>query len=47
MMGLRAAPLTRAAMLYRRALKRGEIPAEGTNESPFCVDTWVWFLTIS
>jgi hypothetical protein len=36
----RAASLTRAAMLYRRALKRGEVPAEGTKETPFCMDTY-------
>ena len=36
----RAASLTRAAMLYRRALKRGEVPAEGTKDTPFCMDTY-------
>ena len=36
----RAASIARAAMLYRRALKRGEIPAEGTKETPFCMDTY-------
>lgn len=36
----RAASLTRAAMLYRRALKRGEIPVEGNKETPFCMDTY-------
>lgn len=36
----RAASLTRAAMLYRHALKRGELPAEGTKDSPFCMDTY-------
>ncbi len=30
----RTASLTRAAMLYRRALKRGEVPAEGTKDDP-------------
>ncbi|KAI0251797.1 carnitine acetyl transferase [Lactifluus subvellereus] len=38
----RAASLTRAAMLYRRALKRGEVPAEGTKDTPFCMDTYRW-----
>ena len=36
----RAASITRAAMLYRRALKRGEIPSEGTKETPLCMDTY-------
>ena len=36
----RAASLTRAAMLYRRALKRGELLAEGTKDAPFCMDTY-------
>ena len=38
----RVASLTRAAMLYRRALnlKRGEVPAEGTKETPLCMDTF-------
>lgn len=36
----RAASLTRAAMLYRRALKRGEVPAEGTKDAPLCMDTY-------
>jgi len=36
----RAASLARAAMLYRRALKRGEVPAEGTNDAPLCMDTY-------
>lgn len=36
----RAASLTRAAMLYRRALKRGEVSAEGTKETPLCMDTF-------
>ena len=30
----RAASIARAAMLYRRAHKRGEISAEGTKETP-------------
>ncbi|KAI0272336.1 acyltransferase ChoActase/COT/CPT [Gloeopeniophorella convolvens] len=38
----RAASLTRAAMLYRAALKRGEVPAEGTKDAPFCMDTYRW-----
>ncbi|KAI0306076.1 carnitine acetyl transferase [Multifurca ochricompacta] len=38
----RAASLTRAAMLYRRALKRGEVPAEGTQDTPLCMDTYRW-----
>lgn len=36
----RAASLTRAAMLYRHALKRGEVPAEGTKDTPLCMDTY-------
>jgi len=36
----RAASLTRAAMLYRRALMRGELPAEGTKDAPYCMDTY-------
>jgi len=36
----RAASLTRAAMLYRRSLKRGEVPPEGTKEAPSCMDTY-------
>ena len=36
----RAASLTRAAMLYRRALRRGEVPAEGTKDAPLCMDTY-------
>ncbi|KAF8493204.1 acyltransferase ChoActase/COT/CPT [Russula emetica] len=38
----RAASLTRAAMLYRRALKRGEVPAEGAKDAPLCMDTYRW-----
>ncbi|KAI9510514.1 acyltransferase ChoActase/COT/CPT [Russula earlei] len=38
----RAASLTRAAMLYRRSLKRGQVPPEGINHSPFCMDTYRW-----
>ncbi|KAH9977527.1 acyltransferase ChoActase/COT/CPT [Russula compacta] len=38
----RAASLTRAAMLYRRSLKRGEVSAEGTKDTPFCMDTYRW-----
>ena len=41
----RAASLTRAAMLYRRALKRGEVPAEGTKDTPFCMDTYRFVLS--
>src|SRR5258708_3484465 len=40
----RAASLTRAAMLYRRALKRGEVPAEGSKDTPFCMDTYRFVL---
>jgi carnitine O-acetyltransferase len=36
----RAASLTRAAMFYRRAIKRGEVPAEGTKDTPLCMDTY-------
>ena len=36
----RAASLTRAAILYRRSLKRGEVSAEGTKDTPFCMDTY-------
>ena len=36
----RAASIARAAMLYRRALKRGEIAAERTKEIPFCMDMY-------
>lgn len=36
----RAASLARAAMLYRRSLKRGEVPAEGTKDAPLCMETY-------
>ncbi|VDB99881.1 unnamed protein product [Peniophora sp. CBMAI 1063] len=38
----RAAALTRAGMLFRRMLKRGEIAPEGSKAAPFCMDTFRW-----
>ncbi|KAI0315025.1 acyltransferase ChoActase/COT/CPT [Amylostereum chailletii] len=38
----RAASLTRAALLFRQLLKRGDLPAEGTKDAPFCMDTFRW-----
>ncbi|KZV74569.1 acyltransferase ChoActase/COT/CPT [Peniophora sp. CONT] len=38
----RAAALTRAGMLFRRLLKRGEIAPEGSKAAPFCMDTFRW-----
>ncbi|KAA1469045.1 carnitine acetyl transferase [Dentipellis sp. KUC8613] len=38
----RAAELTRSALLFRRALYRGEIAPEGSKAAPFCMDTFRW-----
>ncbi|KAI0060699.1 acyltransferase ChoActase/COT/CPT [Artomyces pyxidatus] len=38
----RAASLTRAALLFRQTLQRGELPPEGTKDTPFCMDTFRW-----
>ncbi|THU92738.1 acyltransferase ChoActase/COT/CPT [Dendrothele bispora CBS 962.96] len=38
----RAAGLARAAMLFRKKLKLGQITPEGTKEGPFCMDTYRW-----
>lgn len=38
----RAAALTRATMLFRQKLKLGQLPVEGTKDTPFCMDTFRW-----
>ncbi|KAF8519035.1 carnitine acetyl transferase [Hysterangium stoloniferum] len=38
----RAAALTRATILFRRKLKRGELSPDATKEGPLCMDTWRW-----
>ena len=36
----RAANLVRAAMLFRKQFKEGQVPPEATREGPMCMDTW-------
>jgi carnitine O-acetyltransferase len=36
----RAANLIRAAMLFRKKFKLGQVPPEGPKDDPFCMDTW-------
>lgn len=36
----RAANLIRAAMLFRKEFKLGQVPPEGPKDDPFCMDTW-------
>lgn len=38
----RASALTRAALLFRRQLKRGLMQPDATKEGPLCMDTWRW-----
>lgn len=38
----RASALTRAALLFRRELKRGLIKPDATKEGAICMDTWRW-----
>ncbi|KAF5336707.1 hypothetical protein D9758_015079 [Tetrapyrgos nigripes] len=38
----RAAGLARAAMLFRKKLKLGQLTPEGTKDAPFCMDTYRW-----
>ncbi|KAF8512891.1 acyltransferase ChoActase/COT/CPT [Gautieria morchelliformis] len=38
----RASALTRAALLFRRQLKRGLIEPDATKEGPMCMDSWRW-----
>jgi len=36
----RAANLIRAAMLFRKKFKLGQVPPEGPKDDPWCMDTW-------
>ena len=36
----RAAAITRSALLFRRALKRGEIEPDSMKDAPHCMDSW-------
>jgi hypothetical protein len=40
----RAASLVRAAMLFRKRFKLGQVPPEGPKGDPFCMDTWRYAL---
>ena len=40
----RAASLVRAAMLFRKKFKLGQVPPEGPKGDPFCMDTWRYAL---
>jgi carnitine O-acetyltransferase len=43
----RAAAITRAGMVFRHKVKRGDISPESTKEGPICMDTYRWMFDCS